>query len=161
MATFILLIRFHHISFSDISISEIFIKLADERSIVKEAPLVRLKKKTTVEILWMYFLRLLSERPMCGYELMKEIERRFGWKPPIVTSYLVLQALRRDGYITVRKVTGRRRKTLYEITARGRDLFQKGKDYLRNLYRGFSVRSASSSQLSPFGKPNPIYRFLR
>jgi DNA-binding PadR family transcriptional regulator len=103
-----------------------------------ESPIARMRKKTTAEMLWPYFLKLLSERPMCGYELMKKVERRFGWRPPVVTSYMVLQSLRRDGYVAAERSGGTRQKTLYRITPRGRRLLREGQRYIRKLCRVLS-----------------------
>ncbi len=47
--------------------------------------IARIKRKTTSEMIWPYFLKLLKERPMYGYELRQETQKRFGWKPPTVT----------------------------------------------------------------------------
>ena len=46
-------------------------------------PLARLKRKLTKEILWIYLLNLLKEREMYAYEIRKELERKFGFKPAI------------------------------------------------------------------------------
>jgi DNA-binding PadR family transcriptional regulator len=97
--------------------------------------MTRMKKKTTAEMLWPYFLKLLKERPMHGYELRQEVFRRFGWKPPTVTSYIVLHRLRRDGYVTSewRQQRGKPSKKRYTITKEGEKLLREGLRYLRDL----------------------------
>jgi DNA-binding PadR family transcriptional regulator len=94
-----------------------------------------MKKKTTTEMLWPYFLKLLKERPMHGYELRREIFRRFGWKPPTVTSYVVLYRLRRAGYLTSvwKPQRGKPSKKCYRITKKGEELLQEGLKYLKDL----------------------------
>ncbi|MEM2192324.1 MAG: PadR family transcriptional regulator [Candidatus Hadarchaeales archaeon] len=102
--------------------------------------LARLKKKTTTEMLWPYFLKLLTERPMCGYEIMQEMKKRFGWKPPTVTSYIVLHNLNRAGYV-VSEWKGKKSgpaKRQYVITEAGRKLLKEGLEYLKSVCQSLS-----------------------
>lgn len=64
-------------------------------------------------------LSLLAERPMHGYELIKEMERRFGgtYSPSPGTVYPTLQMLEDMGYVTVQQQDG---KKVYTITDEGR-----------------------------------------
>ena len=96
----------------------------------------RLKKKTTTEMIWPYFLKLLKERPMYGYELRQEVQKHFGWKPPTVTSYLVLYRLQRGGYVTAewREQRGKPARKYYKITKKGSELLQEGLKYLKIFY---------------------------
>jgi len=100
----------------------------------------RLKKKTTAEMLWPYFLKLLKERPMYGYELQQEIQKRFGWKPATVTSYVVLYRLQRNGYVTMewREQRGKPARKYYKITKKGDALFRDGIKYLKDFYSRLS-----------------------
>ncbi len=52
----------------------------------------------------LWVLLLLSERPMYGYEIMRELERRFSgfWKPKTGTIYPALERLERSGLVTSR-----------------------------------------------------------
>jgi len=63
-------------------------------------PMERLKEKITKEVLWMYILRLLKDRPMYAYELKNKIRESFGFEPATVSSYVVLYKLEHDGYVT-------------------------------------------------------------
>ncbi len=97
----------------------------------------RLQRKTTAELMWPYILRLLKERPMYAYELRKEINKRFGWKPPLVTSYTVLYRLQRKGYITTEREEQRRGKPArkyYRITEKGEELLADAEKYFRDMY---------------------------
>ena len=64
-------------------------------------------------------LRLVSERPIHGYALIKEIERITSedWRPSPGSIYPALQSLVKDGLITS-TAEGRRR--TYDITPAGR-----------------------------------------
>jgi DNA-binding PadR family transcriptional regulator len=96
----------------------------------------RLKKKTTAEMLWPYFLKLLKERPMYGYELQQETQKRFGWKPATVTSYVVLYRLQRNGYVTMewKEQRGKPARKYYKITKKGEELLRDGIKYLKDFY---------------------------
>ncbi|MFH1822037.1 MAG: PadR family transcriptional regulator [Methanobacteriota archaeon] len=86
--------------------------------------MARIKKKTTAEMIWPYFLKLLKNRPMYGYELRQETQKQFGWKPPTVTAYMVLYSLKRGGYVTMswKEQRGKPARKYYKITKKGEDL---------------------------------------
>jgi len=100
----------------------------------------RLKKKTTAEMLWPYFLKLLKERPMYGYELQQETQKRFGWKPATVTSYVVLYRLQRNSYVTIewKEQRGKPARKYYKITKKGEELLRDGIKYLKEFYSRLS-----------------------
>ncbi|MHA1434567.1 MAG: PadR family transcriptional regulator [Candidatus Heimdallarchaeota archaeon] len=60
----------------------------------------RLKKKISIDNLWIYILRLLLEKEMYGYELKESIKNRFGFEPATVTSYTILYKLEKDELVT-------------------------------------------------------------
>jgi len=96
----------------------------------------RMQKKTTSEMIWPYFLRLLKERPMYGYELRQETEKRFGWKPPTVTAYVVLYSLQRKGYVTIewKEQRGKPARKYYKITKKGEDMLKEAVKYFKEVY---------------------------
>jgi DNA-binding PadR family transcriptional regulator len=61
-------------------------------------------------------LALLSEKPMHGYEMIKEIEERTGgvWKPSAGSIYPTLQLLEDEGLIAGEESDGKRRFVLTE-----------------------------------------------
>jgi DNA-binding PadR family transcriptional regulator len=95
-----------------------------------------------------YILRLLSERPMHGFELMQEIFDRTGglWRPGPAAIYPTLEWLEANGYVEEVPVPdrGERTRRPFRITARGRetvrdhDRFRKewreGVDRLREIW---------------------------
>jgi DNA-binding PadR family transcriptional regulator len=64
-------------------------------------------------------LRIIAERPMHGYALMKEIERitEHSWRPSPGSIYPALRDLEASGLITL-NIQGRKR--IYQITPYGR-----------------------------------------
>lgn len=101
-------------------------------------PLERLKKKLQNEVMWVYILRLLKERPMYAYELKKEIRERFGWDAATVTSYVVLYRLQMDSYVKTKWVEsekGRPARKYYSITQKGRKLLNDGKEFMEEVYQ--------------------------
>jgi PadR family transcriptional regulator PadR len=101
-------------------------------------PLERLKKKMTAEVMWLYILRLLTERPMYAYEIKKQIMDRFGWEASTVTSYVVLYRLEADGYVTTEwaeSEQGRPSRKYYKITRMGEELLENGRLFILELTR--------------------------
>lgn len=64
-------------------------------------------------------LKILSQNPMHGYAIMKEIERitENSWRPSPGSIYPALQELQNSGLI-IQKIAGRKR--IYEITLDGK-----------------------------------------
>ncbi len=98
----------------------------------------RLVRKTTRENLWIYILSALDEKPRYGYELREEIRRRFGFEPGEVTAYVIIYALKKEGYVTVKtegpSTRGPSRK-YYSLTPSGKASLEKARQYLTGLAR--------------------------
>jgi len=103
--------------------------------------MARIKKKTTTEMIWPYFLKLLKERPMYGYEIRQETLKQFGWKPPTVTAYLVLYSLQKRGYVTTswKEQRGKPARKYYKITKKGEELLQEAIKYFKDTYTRLST----------------------
>jgi len=73
---------------------------------------------------------------MYGYELQQETQKRFGWKPATVTSYVVLYRLQRNGYVTMewKEQRGKPARKYYKITKKGEELLRDGIKYLKDFY---------------------------
>lgn len=65
-------------------------------------------------------LALLGERPMYGYQIIREIEERSGgnWKPSAGSVYPTLQLLADEGFISAEESNGRK---IYSLTEAGRE----------------------------------------
>lgn len=64
-------------------------------------------------------LALLAERPMHGYQIIREIEERSGgnWKPSAGSVYPTLQLLADEGLVSAEESNGRK---IYSLTESGR-----------------------------------------
>ena len=93
-------------------------------------PLERLRDKTTTEVLWIYILRLLSEKALYAYELSAALKKRFGFESAKITSYVVLYRLESAGYVRSKWEGG---KKYYHMTSEGKKLLQDGRKYLKEL----------------------------
>ena len=79
-------------------------------------PLSRLKRKMTVENLWVYVLACLSDGSTYAYDIKKRISKCFGFTPSTITLYSVVYRLRREGLIRGRNDGCK----TYELTDEGR-----------------------------------------
>ena len=77
-------------------------------------------------------LRLLSERPMHGYELIQEFEQRTGgrWRPSPGSVYPTLAQLEDEGLVTASDVEDRKR---FELTDAGRTWLDEHQDEEQGL----------------------------
>jgi len=99
-------------------------------------PMERLKNKITKEVLWLYILRLLKERPMYAYELKERIKEAFDFEPATVSSYVVLYKLEKDGYVTAEwqeSETGKPSRKYYRLTPEGEKLLEEGIAFLEGM----------------------------
>ncbi|MGY5871146.1 MAG: PadR family transcriptional regulator [Candidatus Thorarchaeota archaeon] len=89
----------------------------------------RLANKLTKEMLWMYILRLLQERPHYGYEIKQLIQDRFGFSPATVSGYAIIYRLIKDGLIEAQR-TGDSPRKYYSITDKGSMAMSEAKQFL-------------------------------
>lgn len=95
-------------------------------------PLNRLKEMNTRECLWIYILKILSEKPTHAYAIRKIIHERFGFRPGTVTAYKVLYLLDRGGFVDKRP-TGRQK--VYTVTPEGRRILREATAFYRERAR--------------------------
>lgn len=95
----------------------------------KSKAIKRLTDKLTKEMLWVYILRLLQERPLYGYEIKHLITQRFAFSPATVSGYAIIYRLVRDGLIEAQKRGDSPRK-YYAITENGLQAMRKAKAFL-------------------------------
>ena len=95
-------------------------------------PLNRLKELNTRECLWIYILKLLTEKPMHAYVLRRQIQDRFGFRPGTVTAYKVLYLLNRGGFVE-KKPSDRQK--VYNVTPKGRRALREAAAFYRERVR--------------------------
>lgn len=98
----------------------------------------RLEKNLTIDLLWIWVLKLLKEGPKYAYELKQEIQNRFGFSPATVTNYTILYLLEREGIVTkteLRNEHERIDRKYYEITDFGEKLMEEANIYLNNIVK--------------------------
>ena len=93
-------------------------------------PLERLQKLNTKENLWIYILSLLKEKESYGWEIRSQIDKKFHFKPGLITPYRVLYRLEKDGFVKS-KIKERRR--IYQITEKGKKELEKAKNFYRQI----------------------------
>ena len=91
--------------------------------------MARLRDKLTKEMLWIYILRLLQERPHYGYEIKDLVRRRFEFSPAIVSGYAIIYRMKREGLIEEIQEKDSPRK-YYGITELGRNAMKEAKQFL-------------------------------
>jgi len=94
----------------------------------------RFVNNLTRENLWVYILRLLQEGPKYGYEVRAMINKRFGFKPATVTSYVILYKMANDGLVRTEKDIdegkGKPDRKYYVITDEGRRVMKTAKEFM-------------------------------
>jgi DNA-binding PadR family transcriptional regulator len=93
-------------------------------------PYDRLYKSNTIENLWFYILSLAKKGPIYAYKVRKDIEKQFGFKPGMVSSYRVLYKLELEGFVKSELI---QRKRIYKITEKGIDEVKKAKIFFKKL----------------------------
>lgn len=89
----------------------------------------------------MWLLLLLSERPMHGYEIIRELEKRFSgfWKPKPGTIYPALEKLEQENLLT--SSTGFREggpeRILYALTQKGQTELSESMAYMTKAMEMF------------------------
>lgn len=95
-------------------------------------PFERLKKFNTRGNLWIYILSLLKERKLYGWEIRSLIDKRFNFKPGLITPYRVLYRLEKQDFVKS-EIMERRR--IYKITKRGEKELEKARDFYQQILK--------------------------
>jgi len=95
-------------------------------------PIERLEKSNTKENLWLYILSLLKERELYGWEIRSLIEKKFNFRPGLITPYRVLYRLEGDGFV---KSELKERRRIYKITEKGKKELEKAKNFYREILK--------------------------
>ena len=98
-------------------------------------PVERLWKKLRVDNLWLWILKLLTEKNKYAYELREEIKERFNFEPATVTSYAVLYRLEKSGFVTEASETLAPNRKYYEITEKGTEALNQAETLLHDTLK--------------------------
>lgn len=98
-------------------------------------PIERLKNSITKDNLWFYILKILSKESSYPYKLREEIEKRFGFRPGNVTTYLVLKKLAFQGFVEKwkEKSSVGPERIYYKITPKGKKELKMGIKILKEI----------------------------
>lgn len=66
-------------------------------------------------------LKALSDEDLCGYEIIKKIEEKTGWKPSAGSIYPLLGFMLKQGIV---KEERRVKKRVYSLTKKGKELLK-------------------------------------
>lgn len=97
----------------------------------------RLVKNLTIDLLWIWVLKLLREKPKYAYQLKQEIQERFNFSPATVTNYTILYLLEREGLVEkteMRNSDERIDRKYYVITKFGEEVMNEAELYLKQTY---------------------------
>ena len=98
---------------------------------------LRLVKNLTIDLLWIWVLKLLKENPKYAYQLKQEIQERFGFSPATVTNYTILYLLEKEGLVEkteMRNIVERIDRKYYMITEFGEEVMILAEQYLKETY---------------------------
>ncbi|MBD3210002.1 PadR family transcriptional regulator [Candidatus Micrarchaeota archaeon] len=103
------------------------------KKLLASKPIKRLKKLLTSGNLWLYILSLAREKgSVYAYELDKEIEKEFFFRPNKVMVYVVLYKIEKEGLI---RSEFRERRKYYTITDKGLETLELAREYFNILAR--------------------------
>jgi len=97
---------------------------------MEPSPLKRLQHTLTKENLWLYIFSVLKRKKVYAYGLGNELEKRFGWRHGLITSYVVLYRLEAEGLISSEYED---RRKYYKLTPKGRKALAGAKAYMKKL----------------------------
>jgi DNA-binding PadR family transcriptional regulator len=95
-------------------------------------PFERLQKLNTTENLWIYILSLLKERELYGWEIKSLIEKKFNFRPGLITPYRVLYRLKAAGFV---KSELKERRRIYKITEKGKKELEMAKKFYQKILK--------------------------
>lgn len=119
---------------------------SDKNVMSESKALLRLKRKLTVENLWIYVAKTLTlYSPLRAYELKKKLQELFGLRPSTITVYTVVYRMTREGLLEAIHHEGG---TVYRLSERGRTEFEKAMEFLRDTLRALEEGHHSMKGLS-------------
>ncbi len=87
---------------------------------LKTKALNRLRRKITIETLWLYIISVLKDKPTYAYDVKVKIRKKFGFNPTTITLYVVLYRLVKEGLLEVFVEKGVKK---YKVTEKGKNTY--------------------------------------
>jgi len=88
----------------------------------------RLKRKLTIETLWIYVIAVLKKHgALHGYGVKKKIREEFNFNPATITTYTVLYRMEKEGLIE------KDESNTYKITEKGSNAYEKAKQFIKDI----------------------------
>jgi DNA-binding PadR family transcriptional regulator len=106
---------------------------------------LRLEKNLTIDLLWIWILKLLKSEPKYAYQLKQEIQEKFGFSPATVTNYTILYLLEREGLVEKTEISNnveRIDRKYYIITKFGEEVMDEAESYLAEIYKKLFSKEA-------------------
>jgi len=101
------------------------------KHILASKPIKRLKRLLTSGNLWLYILSLIKQKKsLYAYELDKEIEKEFFFKPNKIMVYVVLYKIEAEGLIESQY---KERRKYYKLTKKGSETLDMAREYFKIL----------------------------
>ncbi len=101
------------------------------KEILASKPIKRLKRLLTSGNLWLYLLSLIRiNKKLYAYELDKQIEKEFFFRPNKIMVYVVLYKLENEGLISSEF---KERRKYYTITKKGIETLELAREYFKIL----------------------------
>ncbi len=96
----------------------------------------RLRRKITVENLWIYIVKILLDEPgLKAYDVKKRLRDKYGIKPATVTVYTALYKMTRERLIEAYSDDGDKR---YRVTEKGAAALEEARKILREALEKIS-----------------------
>ncbi len=91
-------------------------------------PLERLKRKLTIENLWLYIIAsLINNGPTYAYDIKRRINDEFKIKPATITVYTVIYKLERENLLE------RMSDGTYRVTEKGMQAYRDAVNFIRSI----------------------------
>ena len=110
----------------------------DSRVLKESKAFQRLVKNLTIDLLWIWILKLLRTEPKYAYQLKQEIQEHFGFSPATVTNYTILYLLEKEGLVEKTEITNsieRIDRKYYVITEYGEAIMKEAEKYIAKTYK--------------------------
>lgn len=98
--------------------------------LLKTKALDRLRRKITIETLWLYIISVLKDEPTYAYDVKVRIREKFGFNPTTITLYVVLYRLVKEGLLEVFVDEGVKK---YKVTRKGENTYNNALKMINEL----------------------------